>query len=1215
MLPLAMRIFNLLRNRRQQASRRKKSLLQSFRRRPYFEILEGRLAPAITGFSITSPAAITGEVFIDGNNNNVLDPGEIGLPGVTITLRNIGSNVTLNTTTTGADGRFIFLPVQPGSYTLNRGPVTNFPDSQASSGSFGGSVDNNDTISTIAVLDGQAAANYNFAVHPLIASQVSIRIFLGSFDFATSSLHPAAGTGFGATDGSVQPSTAATAGTSSLAGTVKSTSGAAMSGVEVTLTGIDMTGRALSSNTTTDANGAYQFTALQAGTYALNLTGQPSGFLPGQPSVLGSPAGQSFLNGQISQIQLGAGVSGTNYNLTELPVPVASAGSGLTISAVLADDTAGPGGTTADAITSDASVEGNIASHSAITSFRAGLDNTTAANGTSVLGNLTAGNSFFLNNGLISTLAGGTLSAGAHTLHLQATDAQGHTGSIDVAFTLQNSTLFVPTLQLATSDQTVPSHTDITTHSTVTLTGSTTPNVNVVLLSQSGSVLGTTTSAPRAPSTQPQNAGAFSFANINLAPGANVFTVQATDIAGNSSQFQTAFVRETTGPVAVQANITESLNKDGGDMFLDLSDPNQFFRDANLSNSIITINTSAGGVNRAINVELLDTQAPQTVANFLDYASGAYNNTIFHRLVNTPTPFVLQGGGFSVPAPTATDETAISVGPDIPNESGNHILNTTGTLAMAESSSPNSANSQFFFNLTNNTNLDVFDSTHNNGPFTVFGQVLSGADMRAVNTLSAVTTMSESNNGHFADFGQIPLVNFSGTSFPAGTTAANFEVINGITVVRRTEQLTFAATSSDTSVVTVDQNNDLANFGQLDLHPVGPGTATVTVTATDRAGQHATITLTVPVTGVAVHNPGTQTNADGDMVHLQVTATDNTGGTPTFTQTGLDALGLSMSPSGLITGTISPNAHSSSPFIVTVTATDGSHTDTQTFTWNVHSIVAVNPPGNQTSFEGDSVHLPITGSDARNLTLTFTANNLSGQSTLPPGLMIDPSGLIHGTINSGDSVNSPFSVTVIASDSGNNSASQTFSWTVNRPSVTVSNPGMQTNLDGDGVHIPVTVTHSPTGHSLTSSEVNLPPGLMFDASTGFISGTISHTAHTSSPYMASITATDQSDPSVSATQTFTWVVNPVVTVTSPGTQTNREADPVMLQIHATDARNLPLTYTIVGNLPNGLMLSPTGLISGTVLAGAHTGSPYSIMVTASDGTDSASQSFTWTITT
>jgi peptidyl-prolyl cis-trans isomerase A (cyclophilin A) len=134
-----------------------------------------------------------------------------------------------------------------------------------------------------------------------------------------------------------------------------------------------------------------------------------------------------------------------------------------------------------------------------------------------------------------------------------------------------------------------------------------------------------------------------------------------------------------------------------------------------------------------IDVELYDADKPVTVRNFLRYVeSGRYQNTFMHRcptnLFTGLTDFVVQGGGFAVTNyPLNPGISPIqSFGP-IPNEFGvgRRFSNTNGTLAMAKlGGDTNSASSQWFFNLNNNSFLDA---PNTNGYFTVFGRVVRGA--------------------------------------------------------------------------------------------------------------------------------------------------------------------------------------------------------------------------------------------------------------------------------------------------------------------------------------------------------------------------------------------------------------------------------------------------------------------------------------------------------
>jgi peptidyl-prolyl cis-trans isomerase A (cyclophilin A) len=260
------------------------------------------------------------------------------------------------------------------------------------------------------------------------------------------------------------------------------------------------------------------------------------------------------------------------------------------------------------------------------------------------------------------------------------------------------------------------------------------------------------------------------------------------------------------------------------------------FTDADYANTNVVLNTIAG----PINIRLFDASAPQTVANFLDYVnSGAYTNDIFHRLAfNGSTPFVLQGGGFTFEA-NPSRLTAVTTLPPVQNEFG--ASNVLGTVAMAKlGNDPNSATSQFFFNLGNNSaNLD-----NQNGGFTVFAKVASAADQAVINKLAAFPRRDESAvNGAFTD---LPLQNYNGTNFPTDTVASNYALINSAAITNQDEVLKYKVLSNtNPGLVTPTFNNERLT---LTYAAGASGTSTITVQATDRYGATVTSTFTVTVT-------------------------------------------------------------------------------------------------------------------------------------------------------------------------------------------------------------------------------------------------------------------------------------------------------------------------------------------------------------------------------
>jgi cyclophilin family peptidyl-prolyl cis-trans isomerase len=140
--------------------------------------------------------------------------------------------------------------------------------------------------------------------------------------------------------------------------------------------------------------------------------------------------------------------------------------------------------------------------------------------------------------------------------------------------------------------------------------------------------------------------------------------------------------------------------------------------------TLVKLETSMGD----IIIELYPDKAPETVKNFLQYvSSGAYDGTIFHRVING---FMIQGGGLDkdmVPRPTNSP---------IGNESSNGLKNQAYSVAMARTEDPQSATSQFFINVKNNTFLDY--PGQDGWGYAVFGKVSKGHNV--VNKIKAVET-------------------------------------------------------------------------------------------------------------------------------------------------------------------------------------------------------------------------------------------------------------------------------------------------------------------------------------------------------------------------------------------------------------------------------------------------------------------------------------------
>jgi peptidyl-prolyl cis-trans isomerase B (cyclophilin B) len=147
---------------------------------------------------------------------------------------------------------------------------------------------------------------------------------------------------------------------------------------------------------------------------------------------------------------------------------------------------------------------------------------------------------------------------------------------------------------------------------------------------------------------------------------------------------------------------------------------------------LVKLSTNFGDITLELNAD----KAPITVANFLSYVEkGYYDGLIFHRVING---FMIQGGGFDA------DMKQKSTDAQIKNEANNGLSNDAYTIAMARTSVPDSASSQFFINVGNNEFLNHTAPTSSGWGYCVFGKVVEGMDV--VDQIKAVSTTTRA--GH-----------------------------------------------------------------------------------------------------------------------------------------------------------------------------------------------------------------------------------------------------------------------------------------------------------------------------------------------------------------------------------------------------------------------------------------------------------------------------------
>lgn len=172
-----------------------------------------------------------------------------------------------------------------------------------------------------------------------------------------------------------------------------------------------------------------------------------------------------------------------------------------------------------------------------------------------------------------------------------------------------------------------------------------------------------------------------------------------------------------------------------------------------VSATVIRFDTNLG----SFDVSLYDTEVPGTVDNFLKYVNDeSLNGTIVHRKVSD---FVIQGGGFN------TTGRGITTKPPIPLEAVRS--NVRGTIAMARTSVRDSATSQWFINLVDNTFLDTAG-----GGYAVFGEVV-GDGMEVVDRIGQLSTVRRAS-----PFGELPLLDVN-----QPISAENLVVVQKISII------------------------------------------------------------------------------------------------------------------------------------------------------------------------------------------------------------------------------------------------------------------------------------------------------------------------------------------------------------------------------------------------------------------------------------------------
>ncbi len=475
--------------------------------------------------------------------------------------------------------------------------------------------------------------------------------------------------------------------------------------------------------------------------------------------------------------------------------------------------------------------------------------------------------------------------------------------------------------------------------------------------------------------------------------------------------------------------------------------------------------------------------------------------------------------------------------------------------------------------------------------------LISGLPTVAASSTFTVTATDTTG----ASASEIYTLGVNATTFTIATTTLP-NVANGaaysqqLTTTGATGSVTYAVTTG-----TLPTGLSLSATGLISGTATAAGTFSFTVTATDgdhdTATQPYSIVVSPAITFTTTSLPATTL---GTAYNQQVAATGGTGTLTYSVSSGTLPTGLNLSATGALTGT--PSVAGTVTFNITATDSVGATiTETIHFSTNPRIAFTTTTLPAATLNSAYSQQLVTTGGTGA-ITYTVSSGNL------PAGLSLSSSGAITGTPTSATS--STF--TVSATDSVGSTITQTYTLGVDATSFRITQTSLPSATDTRSYSQQLTSTGGTGTVTFAITTGSSPPGLSF-STTGILSGTPT----SAGTFNFTVTATDANQ--VTATQAYSIVLNPAVTITTPSLPAAAMNSFYNVQLGSTGGTGT-ITWTLAtGSLPVGLSLSNTGLISGvptstgtttfsitaTDVNGEHTTDNYSLVVTAA----------TYTITT
>jgi cyclophilin family peptidyl-prolyl cis-trans isomerase len=437
---------------------------------------------------------------------------------------------------------------------------------------------------------------------------------------------------------------------------------------------------------------------------------------------------------------------------------------------------------------------------------------------------------------------------------------------------------------------------------------------------------------------------------------------------------------------------------------------------------------------------------PLTVSNFLGYirnfgvsdTTNKYDGAVFHRSI---PGFIVQGGAFKVQS-SPNNFSAITTSPSPTNEPVNS--NSRGTVAMAKlSGNASSATNQFFVNLADNS--AILDGQ--NGGFTAFARV-AGNGMAVADAIAALPTVDSLVN--FAGVSNASLTDWPLTS--SSSAMDTTKVVSITSAIKNVPVMTYAITGNTNSTAvsasistTVDGSGISSSSLQINGGSIGQSDVTVTATDLDGNTVSQTFTVTAGQAPVFTNGPPPSPALVGTAYNFAYSASGFP--VPAFSHTGTLPPGLTLSSTGVISGT--PTTAGTYSDIV-VTASNGvGAAPTQTISITVDQAPAITSAAPAAGVVGTAyTHTyAATGSPAPTYSLTAGA--------LPGGLTVSSAGVISGTPTTAGI----FTGTVTASSSAGTHP-QAFSITIQKAAATVALGSLAQTYTGSPLAATSTTTPS-----------------------------------------------------------------------------------------------------------------------------------------------------------